>query len=482
VPGTGVGQPGSPDYQPPQFKFDLQRFINNPMVPMALATNPKALQELIAPDLINVNGMLVDKKDASNTGRHIPNLPEGGTIVGKDAAGNPIYGFAPGVTGMIGTKAGITASTNQRYNTPQGTITGPRGELIPMTGLFDYLSGSSGATAAGKQPFNTPAGTQTTMVNGRLSVNNMPGSVEALGQQTLTQEYMKNLFNFQQQYDPKTDTYRTVPNSFSAFGGIGGGGPIMTGVPGIPGAPGVPGAPAAGGAAPGVPVVPGAPGAPPLTNFPISAPGAGTIAGSQAEGRLYGDTIEKWLTANQTAGSRITNAKLLMNVSDRIDGNKLTPVEAEVKSYLNALGITGDATKAYLNDINLFNTFRLEKLKESVSLFKGSQSDKELGVLMNMGQNLTNPADVNRLYSGYEIAKANQDRLIADALRTYDGPKTPQAVQAFIGKQEFMQKPLFADAVFKDMKVGGQPIQRVVEMDGKRYLTIPMTKDVIPLN
>lgn len=474
VPGTGVGQPGAPDYQPPQFKFDMNRFIQDPRVPMALATNPKALQDVIGPDLINVNGMLVDKKNPSNAERHIPNLPTGGTIVGKDAAGNPIYGFAPGVTGMIATDAGIRASTNQYHNVPQGTTRGPKGELVIAPNLFNYLSGSSGATAAGKQPFNTTPNTQTTMgPDGKLRVDNLPGGVDALGQQTFTQELMKNMFNLRPTYDRATDTFRDVPVSVSALGGLSGGGPIMTGVPGAPGvpgagAPGVPGAPATGGA--------------PLTNFPVSAPGAGTIAGAQAEGGLYGKQLEQWMNQASTAGSRITNAKLLMNVSDRIDGNKLTPVEAEVKSYLNALGITGDATKQFLNDVNLFSAFRLEKLKDQVSMFKGSQSEKELAVLLDMGQNLSKPADVNRLYSGFEIANANRDRLIADALRTYDGPKTPQAVQAFINKQEFMNKPLFADPVFKDMKVGGQAVQRIVEMDGKRYMTIPFTKDVIPLN
>lgn len=475
VAGTGVGEPGSPGYIAPQFKFNMARFLENPMVPMSLATNPKALQELLGQELINVNGMLVDKKDPRNVERFIPNLPEGAVPVGKDANGQTIYGLAPGVTGILGTKAGITASTNQRYNTPQGTITGPNNSIIPMTGLYDYLSASSGAGAAGKQPFNTPIGTQTTMGPNGLRINNIPGNVEALGQQTLTQEYMKNLFNFRPTYDKGTDTYRDVPASVQAFAGLGGNGPIMTGVPGAPGVPGVPGAPGAG--APGVPGV-----TPPVTNFPISAPGAGSIAGSQAEGALYGKQLEGYLDASRTAGSRITNAKLLMNVSDRINGDRLTPVEAEVKSYLNAFGITGEATKQFLNNVGAFNAFRLEKLKDQTSTFKGSQSDKELGVLMSMGQNLGNQPDINRMYSGYEIARANQDRQIANALQTYDGPKTPQAVQAFITSQPFMQKSLFADPVFKDMKIGGEPVQRIVEMDGKRYMTIPLTKDVIPLN
>lgn len=415
APGTGIGTAdeaylprdangnikAGPGWIPPQYQFSMDKFLANPGVPAALATNPAELKNLYDKKQF-VNGVLVDAGKLP-LGTRIPDLPKGMGVVGKDAAGNPIYGNLPGIVEATASQEGANAAAKAPFtNLPSG--------VVPL-----------GRDQAGNIIYGPGTG--------------VPGAV---GEIKGAEEAAKGKYNLQKVYDPATKSYKWVSVTDIANGGAG-------------------------------------------ANGFVAEPGAGRTTADTEQAKGYGELQNSIADKAATIGNRVLNAKVLMSLSDQFNTGKLAPINSQITQYLNGLGITGDQAKQYASNVELFNTFRQEKVREQSRMFPGSQSDKELAAIMNMGQTLTKPADVNKFYSAVEIAQANRDDKISRAASQYSGDPTKNGLQRHIADQDFMKKSIFADPIFANMTVGGQKIQEVKSMGGRKYMIIHPTKEVIEM-
>lgn len=331
-------------------------------------------------------------------------------------------------------------------------VEGPNGPTVQM--IPGYRETKNAVTAdeqAIKQEYNLPQGmTMAYDRNGKpIGVVNQNGFLQALGAQEGVKEKAKADYTRDEVTDTATGRKYTQPLSKSLYPGQA-----------------APGAPAAGGASGGF----------------VSELSPGEIVNQQESAKDFSALKTQIADKAAAVPSRITNAKVLAGLSQQFETGNLAPIAGQLANWGTAFGITGDKAKALASNVETFNTLRQEKLRQDVSLFKGSQSDRELGVLQNMGQSLKKPGDVNRFYSAFEIAQANRDQQIANALSQYNGPPDRASVQKFISEQPFMRQSLFTDPSFRNLTIGGQPVVKEMEHKGKKYLVVPMTKDVIPVN
>lgn len=354
---------------------------------------------------------------------------------------NSVYGPKPTVVNGRIVNANDPSNMNRVFpNLGEGMTEDPNGNVTVAPGYRDTKNRMTMDEQAIKQTYNLPPG--MTMVydgNGNpVGVMNQKGFVESLGQQEGVKEKAKADFIPETAVDPATGREYVIPRTQKLYGTDGAALPSKL------------------------------------------SPGEITDQQKRAEDfnvfrKAAGDKA-------QNASSRILNAQILSSLSDRFDTNDLAPIKAQVGNYMRGLGISSDKIDQYTSDVKAFQTFREQKLKDDVSMFKGSQSDRELGVLQNMGQSVTKPGDLNKFYSAFEIAQARRDQLIADAISKYSGSPDQLKLQDYISKQPFMKQSLFADPAFKGLSIGGQPVVVEQEYKGKRYLRVPMTKTVIPLD
>lgn len=353
---------------------------------------------------------------------------------------NTVYGPKPTV--VNGRIVNANDPNNQNKVFPQlgeGMTQDPNGNVTFAPGYRDTKNQGTMDEQAIKQTFNLPPG--MTMVydgNGKpVGVMNQQGFVQALGQQENVKEEAKSNYTPETVVGPDGREY-TIPRTQKLYGKDG-------------------------------------------QNLPTKL-SPGEITDQQKRAEDFNAFRTEVATKSQNASSRMLNAQILSGLSDRFDTNDLAPIKAQVGNYMRGLGISSDKIDQYTSDVKAFQTFREQKLRDDVSMFKGSQSDRELGVLQNMGQSVTKPGDLNKFYSAFEIAQARRDQLIADAIDKYQGPADRVKLQKYVSEQPFMKQSLFADPAFKGLSIGGQPVVIEQEYKGKRYLRVPLTKTVIPLN
>lgn len=328
----------------------------------------------------------------------------------------------------------------------EGQTQDAQGNIVNAPGYLESTRQKEEVQRAQQQRFNLKPGQRVLMdpSTGREVIVNADGYVGSLYEQEFASERAKAANQVEEIYDPATGRTVKVPRT-QVLGGPGG---------------------QSGG----------------TSGKTFSGPSEGEKT-AESEGAKSFNTFkdEAGLKA-QNAGTRIMNAQILAGLTDRFDTNNLAPIKAEIGNYMRGLGISNDLIDRYTSDVKTFMTFREQKLRDDVSMFKGSQSDRELGVLQQMGQAVTKPADLNKFYSAFEVAQANRDRQIADAISRYQGKPDRIALQQYVASQPFMQQSLFTDPAFRGLTVGGQPVVVEQEYKGRRYLKVPLTKTVIPLN
>lgn len=353
---------------------------------------------------------------------------------------NTVYGPKPTV--VNGRIVNANDPNNQNRVFPQldnGMTEDPNGNVTFAPGYRETKNRGMMDEQAIKQTFNLPPGmTMVYDASGKpVGVMNQKGFVEALGQQENVKEEAKANYIPETVVGPDSNEY-TIPRTQKLYGKEGAGMPTKL--------------------------------------------GPGETANLTKQGEDFNAFRTAVADKAQTASNRILNAQVLSSLSDQFGTDDLAPIKAQIGNYMRGLGISNDKIDAYTSNVKAFQTFREQKLRDDVSMFKGSQSDRELGVLQNMGQSVTKPGDLNKFYSAFEIAQARRDQLIADALSKYQGPADRVKLQQFISAQPFMKQSLFADPAFKGLSIGGQAVVTEQEYKGKRYLKVPLTKTVIPLD
>lgn len=330
----------------------------------------------------------------------------------------------------------------------EGQTEDPKGNIVNAPGYLGAVQDKEMVQRAQQQRFNLEKGQRVLIdpASGREFIVNADGYVSALQEQEAAKAKGQAAGQVEEVFDPASGRMVKVPRTqlLGGPGGQGGGG---------------------GGGGP-----------------TFSGPSEGEKTAASEGAKSFNTFKDEAGLKAQNAGTRIMNAQILAGLTDRFDTNNLAPIKAEIGNYMRGLGISNDQIDRYTSDVKTFMTFREQKLRDDVSMFKGSQSDRELGVLQQMGQAVTKPADLNKFYSAFEVAQANRDRQIADAISRYQGKPDRIALQQYIASQPFMQQSLFADPSFRGLSVGGQPVVVEQEYQGRRYLRVPMTKTVIPLN
>lgn len=149
APGTGVGtadprflprntdgtEQQGPGFIPPVQRFNAQRYLANPNVARAVASDPKLLDSLYSPQIEFVNGTAVDKRNV-RPGTFIPKVGENMEPIGVDPKTGrvmyaPLQGAAQSVGTLKGAEATAAAAANAAYDLVDVNL--PDGSTVKVT-------------------------------------------------------------------------------------------------------------------------------------------------------------------------------------------------------------------------------------------------------------------------------------------------------------------------------------------------------------
>jgi hypothetical protein len=141
----------------------------------------------------------------------------------------------------------------------------------------------------------------------------------------------------------------------------------------------------------------------------------------KADAELYGAYRTDSQNKALSAPDRRLSAETVYALADRIDGNKLTPLKAEVTAYAKAFGLTGPEADTLLGDVALFNKSRATKNLQGLSSIKGNANEAELATVSSASYNIADPKAQTKFNSAIEIAIANKDEARDKFIQQYKG-------------------------------------------------------------
>jgi hypothetical protein len=141
----------------------------------------------------------------------------------------------------------------------------------------------------------------------------------------------------------------------------------------------------------------------------------------QADASLYKTYREDSQNKALSAPDRRLSAETVYALADRLDGNKLTPLKAEVTAYAKAFGLTGPEADTLLGDVALFNKARAVKNLQGLSSIKGNANEAELATVSSASYNIADPKAQTKFNSALEIAIANKDEARDKFIQQYKG-------------------------------------------------------------
>lgn len=322
----------------------------------------------------------------------------------------------------------------QRINPQTGA---PEGVQL-MPGQLDAAAALATVDKAVANRFNQPQGVIVTgfdPVTGKVTVQNAQGLTEAISAQELAKRAAEARMRESKVYDPKSRTW--VPKSSYD---------VMYPKEGQGG----------------------------LAEAPPQDVTAGQEGGKSFN--TYMDSIE---TNAGTARDQITNARLLASIADKFESGPFANFSKEASQYLRAAGLSSEKADQLASNVELFNTFRADKLKSDIKMLPGAASNKDVDVLLNkIGASSQKPGFVNKFYSAAEIAIAERNQQIAEAARNYDGPPSRRDFQKWLEQQPFAKQPLLAHPAFQELQYNGQALIKVSPKD-PNVIKIPSLGNVI---
>lgn len=164
VPGTGVGtgdprfapraengqELAGPGFVPPQAQFNFNKYIKDPRLPMALASDPAAMEKMFAPKMELWNGVAIDTRNVV-PGTQFPKVGENMMLV-PDGKGGQQAVMIPGALKAISQQAGAKTGTEEAIKAGYAI----ENIINPATGQGYGVTRAQAVDAAKRgQPFTT---------------------------------------------------------------------------------------------------------------------------------------------------------------------------------------------------------------------------------------------------------------------------------------------------------------------------------------